>query len=40
MKIMNMLMEMISACGLQSELAKRPVKWNQGLEKMKCFAVN
>ena len=35
-----MLMETISAYGLWSELAKNPMKWNQGLEKMECSAVS
>lgn len=32
-----MLMEIISACGLQSEFAKNPMKWNQGLEEIESF---
>lgn len=34
---MDMLMKTTSVCGLQSKMAKSPMKWDQGLEKWNAF---
>lgn len=34
---MDMLVENISACSLQSEMAKKPMKWNHWSEKWDVF---